>query len=146
MYLPTTISDINVRKAFDHWGVVHDVFQGTYKRDFHEIKNGKRHVRVTPHNGDKSCFPHTIQFLEKNKIFRVVWAEKIIDCNKCFTEHMLKDDCSAPDGHDALTVKRSENDEQVDDVAEIPKPFSFLPSAPSGPPQSYSSEVNQNLV
>ena len=41
MYLPTTVSDTNVRKAFNHWGVVHDVFQGTYKKDFHEIKNGK---------------------------------------------------------------------------------------------------------
>ena len=61
-----------------------------------------------------------------NKIFRVFWAEKKIDCNKCFTEHMLKDDCPTPDEHDALTLKRSEN-EQVDDVAERPK-------------------VNQNLV
>ena len=55
---------------------------------------------------------------------------------------MLKDDCPTPDGHDALTLKRSEN-EQVDDVAERPKPFSFGPFAPS---QCYSSEVNQNLV
>ena len=39
MYLPTTVSDTNVRKAFDHWGVVHDVFQGTYKKDFHEMAN-----------------------------------------------------------------------------------------------------------
>ena len=61
MYLPTTVSDTSVRKAFDYWGVVH-VFQGTYKKDFHEIKNGKWHVRVTPHDGDKSCFPQTIQF------------------------------------------------------------------------------------
>ena len=66
----------------------------------------------------------------------------MIDCNKCFTEHMLKDDCPTRDGHDALTLKRSENDEQFDDVAERPKPSSFGPSAPSDPLQSYSSEVN----
>ena len=34
---------------------------------------------------------------------------------------MMNDDCPTPDGHDTLTLKRSENDEQVDDVAEIPK-------------------------
>ena len=117
MYLPTSVSDTNVRKAFDHWRVVHDAFQGTYKNDFHEIRNGKRHVRVTPHNGDKSVFPHTIQFPENNKIFMVFWAEKMIDSNKCFTEHMLKNDSPIPDEHDALTLKRSEN-EQVDNVAE----------------------------
>ena len=118
MYLPTTVSDTNVRKAFNHWGVVHDVFQGTYKKDIHEIKNCKRHVRVTPHSRDKSCFPHTIPFSENNKFFRVFWAEKMIDCKKCFREHMLKDDCPTPDRHDALTLKRSENDEQFDDIAE----------------------------
>ena len=59
---------------------------------------------------------------------------------------MMNDDCPTPDGHDTLTLKRSENDEQVDDVAEIPKLSSFGPFAPSGPPQSCSSEVNQNLV
>ena len=26
MHLPTTVSYTNVRKAFDHWGAVHDVF------------------------------------------------------------------------------------------------------------------------
>ena len=58
---------------------------------------------------------------------------------------MLKDDCPTPDGHDVLTLKRSENG-QVDDVAERPKPSSFRPSAPSYPSQSYSFEVNQNLA
>ena len=81
----------------------------------------------------KSCFPHTIQFPENNKIFRVFWAEKMIDCNRCFTEHMLKDDCPTPDGDDALTLRRSANDEQFDEVAERPKP-AFGPSAPSDPP------------
>ena len=75
----------------------------------------------------------------------VFLAEKMIDCNKFFTEHMLKDHCPTPDRHDALTLKRSEN-EQVDDAAERSKPSSFDPSPPSGPPQSYSSEVNQNLA
>ena len=88
--------------------------------------------------------PHTIQFPGNNKIFRVFWAEKMIDCNKCFPEHMSKDDCPTPDGHDTFTLKRSEND-QVDDVADRPKPSSFGPSAPADP-QSYSSEVIQNLV
>ena len=40
MHLSTIVSDTNVRKAFDHCRVVHNVFQGTYKKDFHEIKNG----------------------------------------------------------------------------------------------------------
>ena len=65
----------------------------------------------------------------------------MIDCNKCFIKHMLKDDCFTPDGHDTLKLKRSEN-EQADDVAERPKPSSFGPSAPLDPPQSYSFEVN----
>ena len=58
---------------------------------------------------------------------------------------MLKDDCPIPDEYDALTLERCDN-EQVDDVAEKPKPSSFGSSAPSDPPQSYSSEVNPNLV
>ena len=62
MYLPTTVSDTNVRKAFDHWGVVHDVFQGTYKKDFHEIKNGKRHVRVTVAPWCSGCYYSATSF------------------------------------------------------------------------------------
>ena len=58
---------------------------------------------------------------------------------------MLKDDYPKPDGHDVLTLKRSENDEQFYEVAERPK-SAFRPSAPSDLPQSYSSEVNQTLV
>ena len=69
----------------------------------------------------------------------------MIDCNKCFIKHMLKDDCPTPDGHGALKMKRREN-EQADDVAERPKSSSFGPSAPLDPPQSYSSEVNQSLA
>ena len=70
MFLPTTISDTAVHLAFHDSGTVHQVFAGTYKKDFHEIQNGKRHM------------PHQIRFEERNKEFVIYWAEKEVLCKK----------------------------------------------------------------
>ena len=64
MFLPTTISDTAVHLAFHDSSTVHQVFAGTYKKDFHEIQNGKRHM------------PHQIRFEGQNKEFVIYWAEK----------------------------------------------------------------------
>ena len=61
MVLPTTISDTHVQTAFMGFGEVHYVHAGTYRDEFAGIKNGKRHVRITPHVG-KSGLTHEIEF------------------------------------------------------------------------------------
>ena len=44
MYLPSTISDIAVRKAFMQFGDVHTVFARQFKDDLYGIHNGKGHI------------------------------------------------------------------------------------------------------
>ena len=46
MYLPSTISDIAVRKAFMQFGDVHTVFARQFKDDLYGIHNGKGHIRT----------------------------------------------------------------------------------------------------
>ena len=49
MYLPTTVSNIAVKKAFMEFGEVHTVFAGRFKEtDVKDICNGKRHIHLTP--------------------------------------------------------------------------------------------------
>ena len=62
MFLPTTISNAAVKKAFTHFGEVHTIFPGRYKEEkFKSICNGKRHVRLTSFHS-KHDLPHKIQF------------------------------------------------------------------------------------
>ena len=92
MFLPTTISEAAVETAFMGFGKVHYVRAGTYRNEFADIKNGKRHVRITPHSG-KSGLPHEIKFEEHPRAFRVMWPEKVVFCKFCGTAHQLRTDC-----------------------------------------------------
>lgn len=74
MFLPKTISDSAVNLAFLSCSKVLQVFAGTYKKDFHEIQNGKRHIRLTHY--DKNEIPHQIRFEGQKREFVVYWAEK----------------------------------------------------------------------
>ena len=72
MFLPTTISNAAVKKAFMEFGDVHTVFAGRYKKEeFQSICNGKRHIRLTPFKS-KHNLPHEIQFGENQKIFHIM--------------------------------------------------------------------------
>ena len=73
MFLPTTISDTAVEKAFMEFGEVHVVFPSTFKKDFNEIRNGKRHVRLTPFG---SNFPMTSNFRETREYLRSCGPKK----------------------------------------------------------------------
>lgn len=53
--------DTHVQTAFMGFGEVHYGHAGTYRDEFAGIKNGKRHVRITPHGG-KSGLTHEIEF------------------------------------------------------------------------------------
>ena len=92
MFLPTTISDAQVETAFMDFGRVHFVRAGTYSNEFADIKNGKRHVKITPHNG-KTALPHEIIFEGSDRLFKVMWPEKVVDCKRCGTTHQLCNVC-----------------------------------------------------
>ena len=91
MFLPTTISDSLAHLAFCDSGTVHQVFAGTYKKDFHKIQNGKHHIRLTPYVNNE--IPHLMHFEGQNREFVVYWTEKEVLCKKCKTVHMLKISC-----------------------------------------------------
>ena len=74
MFLPTIISDMAVKVAFNGLGEVHSVFARSYKFPFHGISNGKRHVRMTPY--DKSELTHEIEFEGTKRTFKVFWAKR----------------------------------------------------------------------
>ena len=93
MFLPTLISDADVKKAFSEFGQVHRVFPGRYKNTpFSSIRNGKRHIRMTP-SGTKHDLPHQIQFREGDRLYHVLWAQKVIFCKRCSTHHELRYKC-----------------------------------------------------
>lgn len=46
-FLPKTISDIAVHLAFRDCGSVHQLFAGTYKKDFQKIQNSKHLIRLS---------------------------------------------------------------------------------------------------
>ena len=93
MFLPTLISDAAVKKAFSEFGQVHHVFPGRYKKTpFSSIRNGKRHIRMTP-SGSKHDLPHQIRFKEEDRHYHVFWAQKVIFCKRCSTHHELSYKC-----------------------------------------------------
>ena len=49
MFLPKTISDTAVHLAFQDCGLVHQLFAGTYKRDFQKIQNIKHLIKLSPY-------------------------------------------------------------------------------------------------
>ena len=91
MFLPTTISDMAVKVAFNDLGEVHSIFAGSYKFPFHGISNGKRHVRITPY--DISELSNEIELEGTKRTFKLFWAEKVVMCRKCKIAHMLKTSC-----------------------------------------------------
>ena len=91
-FLLTLISDAAVKKAFSAFGQVHRVFPGRYKNTFSSIRNGKRHIRMTP-SGTKHDLPHTIRFKEGDRPYHVLWAEKRIFCKRCSAHHELRYKC-----------------------------------------------------
>ena len=74
------------------FGTVHTVFTGRFKDDLRGICNGKRHIRLTP-DGSKHDLPYEVQFPGDERFFNVLWAEKIISCKKCYSNHMISKDC-----------------------------------------------------
>ena len=57
------------------------------------IRNGKRHVRIFPAEGDPAILPGKISF--QGGVSRdVLFAEKVVLCYRCKTRHMLGGDCS----------------------------------------------------
>ena len=93
MFLPTTVSNTAVKKAFTNFGKVHAVFAGTYReKQFKGICNGERHIPMTLFRS-KQDLPHKIQFGKNRKLFHAIWAEKKAYCKKCGSFHMLKGKC-----------------------------------------------------
>ena len=92
MFLPTTISNTAVERAFMDFGTIHLVRAGTYP-GFQDIQNGKRHVRLTPFPNLMSKIPHEIILQGNNKAFGVFWDEREVHCRKCFMVNMLKTCC-----------------------------------------------------
>ena len=58
MFFPTTVSDTGVKKAFLEFGEVHD---GKLKKQYNNISNGKRHIRINPYK-TRHDLPHEIFF------------------------------------------------------------------------------------
>lgn len=85
MFLPTTISDPQVETAFMDFGRVHFVRAGTYSNEFAGMK-------ITPHNG-KTALPYEIIFQGCDRVFKVMWPEKVVDCKRCGTTQQLCNVC-----------------------------------------------------
>ena len=71
---------------------MHTVHAGTYDKNFKEIKNGKRHIRITLFRA-KGDLPHEITFEDKPRVFKIMWPEKKLYCKIYGTVHMLSYDC-----------------------------------------------------
>ena len=84
MFFPTNVLDIAV-KTFLEFGEVHDVFDGKFKRPYNDIRNGKRHIRITSYK-TKHDLPHEI-FFDDSYLLQVMWAKKKASCKNCV--HML---------------------------------------------------------
>ena len=74
VFLPITVSDSVVKKAFSELSEVHDVFPFKFKKIYNDINNDKYHIRITP-NKTKHGFSHEILFND-SRHFQVIWAEK----------------------------------------------------------------------
>lgn len=70
MLLPTTVSDMAVKKALLEFFEVHDVFVGIFKKPHNYISNAKCHIRITP-NKTKHDLPHEM-FFDDSIPFQVI--------------------------------------------------------------------------
>ena len=43
MFFPTDVSDTTVKKT-----LLHDVFDGKFKKPYNDVSNGKHHIRIIP--------------------------------------------------------------------------------------------------
>ena len=125
--LPEFISDQAVRLALSNFGEVVSVFKGrhTFNRS---IRNGKRHVRIFPMEGDPAILPRKISF-HGNIQRDVLFAEKVLLCCRCKTHHMFGGNCPVitPTQKDSsmsftersATPSRNPSPRQLDHSAEI---------------------------
>ena len=143
LYLPSTISDTAVKKVFLEFGMVHTVFAGTFKDDLKGIRNGKRHIRLTPH-GSKHNLPHQIQFPGDDRFFNVLWAEKIINCKECYSDHMLSVKCEDAMAQQNECPDKEDNVSQTESAVQVMGPSDpEVVTKPSIPPVDHDI-VTQN--
>ena len=57
-----------------------------------KLRNGKRHVRIFPAGGDPAVLPRKISFFG-GASKDVLFAEKVVQCYRCKTRHMLGENC-----------------------------------------------------
>ena len=135
---------------------MHYVRVGTYRNEFADIKNGKSHVRITPHGG-KSGLPHEIKFEENPRVFRVMWPG-VVFCKFCGTAHQLRIDCDEkkavnnnhpPNGEDTLPITTSRKDEVNRVVSESEEPNGHIPGSMDQPNQTLthtSSDTQEDIL
>ena len=109
------------------WNGEKNVYQGTYKKDLTEIRNGNRHVRITPYLRSKKDLPHETQFQGSPKVYNVMWAGKENYCKKCYSTHMLMEDCSPPPNRRFDSTAKKNGNKHVENRA-------VRPNTPSHPP------------
>ena len=108
--LPEYVSDQAVKLAFSNFGEVILVFKGRHRFD-RKIRNGNRHVRISPAGGDPAIMPRKISF--HGGVSRdVLFAEKVVLCYRCKTRHMLGENCPVasptPEGSDMSSSEQNE--------------------------------------
>ena len=108
--LPEYVSDQAVKLAFSNFGEVILVFKGRHRFD-RKIRNGNRHVRISPAGGDPAIMPRKISF--HGGVRRdVLFAEKVVLCYRCKTRHMLGENCPVasptPEGSDMSSSEQNE--------------------------------------
>ena len=82
-------------------------FKGRHKFN-KNIRNGKRHVKIFPAEGNLEMFSRKISF-HGNITRDVLFAEKVVMCYRCKTRHMLDENCPvATPTPDDLDVSTSE--------------------------------------
>ena len=145
IFLPATVSDTAVERAFMGFDEVHVVFAGTYRSDFKEIWNVKRHVRLTTIHVSKTDFPHEIQFQGSDRVFNVMWAKKEVLCKNCKTVHTLK--IRKCEGQESTSKK--DKDGVDENLAAGQKSIDFDSAATLSQLQTHPSEMdkqNQNVL
>ena len=106
-YLPEFISNQAVKLAFSNFGDVVSAFKGRHKFN-KNIRNGKRHVKIFPAEGNPEMLSRKISF-HGNITRDVLFAEKVVMCYRCRTRHMLDENCPvATPTSDDLDVSTSE--------------------------------------
>ena len=108
--LPEHVSDQAVELAFSNFGEVVSVFKGRHKFN-RKLRNGKRHVRIFPAGGDPAVLPTKIYFFG-GASKDVLFAEKVVQCYRCKTRHMLGENCPVatptPEGSSMSHSEQSE--------------------------------------